>query len=119
MTINPVLLISVIMNCFERLVKDHITSTLPATLDPLPFVYRPNRSTDDAIASTLHTVLSHLDKTNTYVRMLFIDYSSAFNNIAPSKLIIKLGAHGLNPALCHWALDFLTGPGGEGWKQLR
>ena len=48
-------LTSVIMKCFERLVKDHITSTLPDTLDPLQFSYRPNRSTDDAIAITLHT----------------------------------------------------------------
>jgi hypothetical protein len=32
--------------------KDHITSTLPDTLDPLQFAYH-NRSTDDAIAITL------------------------------------------------------------------
>ena len=96
------------MKCFERLVKDHFTSTLPATLDPLQFAYRPNWSTDEAIAITLHTALSHLDKRNTYVRMLFIDYSSAFNTIVPSKLIIKLEAMGLNPALCKWVLDFLT-----------
>ena len=96
------------MKCFERLVKDHITSTLPDTLDPLQFAYRPNRSTDDAIAITRHTALTHLDKRNTYVRMLFIDYSSAFNTIVPSKLIIKLEALGLNPTLCNWVLDFLT-----------
>ena len=41
--------------------------------------------------------------------MLFIDYSSAFNTIVPSKLIIKLEALGLNPALCNWVLDFLKG----------
>ena len=80
------------MKCFERPVNDHITSTLPDTLDPLQFVYRPNRSTDDAIAITLHNALSHLDKRNTYVRMLFIDYSSTFNTIVPSKVIIKLEA---------------------------
>ena len=40
--------------------------------------------------------------------MLFIDYSSAFNTIVLSKLIIKLKALGLNPALCNWVLDFLT-----------
>ena len=85
------------MKCFERLVKDHITSTLPDILNPLQFSYRPNRSTDDAI--TLHTALNRLDKRNTYVRMLFIDYSSAFNTIVPSKLVIKLG---LDPALCNW-----------------
>jgi hypothetical protein len=56
-------------------------------------------ATDDAIAITLHTALSHLDKRNTYVRMVSIDYSSAFNTIIPSKLIIKLEALGLNPAL--------------------
>jgi hypothetical protein len=59
------------MKYFERLVKDHITYTLPVTIDPLQFTYRPNRSTDDAIAIALHTALSHLDKRNTYVIMLF------------------------------------------------
>ena len=104
----------------EKLVKDHSSSTLPDTLDPLKFSYRPNRSTDEAIAITLHTALSHLDKRNTYVRMLFINYSSAFNIIVPSKLIIKLRALGLNPVLCNWVLDSLTGlppSGGEGRKQ--
>ena len=42
---HPIPLTSVIMKCFERLVKDHITNTLPVTLDPLRFAYRPNRST--------------------------------------------------------------------------
>ena len=107
---RPVALTSVIMKCFERLVKDHITSTLPATVDPLQFAYRPNRSTDDAIAITLPTAMYHLDKMNTYVRMLFIDYSSAFNTIVSSKLTIKLEALGLNPSLCNWVLDFLMGP---------
>ncbi|CDQ73384.1 unnamed protein product [Oncorhynchus mykiss] len=100
---RPVALTSVIMKCFVRLVKDHITSTLPDTLDPLQFAYRPNRSTDDA--TTLHTALTHLDKRNTYERMLFIDYSSAFNTIVPSKLVLL----GLDPALCNWVLDFLAG----------
>jgi hypothetical protein len=49
----PIALTYVIMKCFERLVKDHITSTLPATLDPLQFASRPNSSTDDAIVITL------------------------------------------------------------------
>jgi hypothetical protein len=40
--------------------------------------------------------------------MLFIDYSSAFNTIVPSKLFIKLETLGLDLALCNWLLDFLT-----------
>ena len=62
---------------------------------------RPNRSTDDAISITLHTSLSHLDKRNTYVRMLFIDDSSVFNTIVPSKLNINLETLGLDPTLCN------------------
>ena len=41
--------------------------------------------------------------------MLFIDYSSAFNTIVPSKLNTKLRILGLNTSLCNWILDFLTG----------
>jgi len=89
---------------------------LPASLDPLQFAYRSNnlpynlhnRSTDDAIAFTLHTALSHLEK-NTYVRMLFVDYSSAFYTIVPVTLVTKLQTLGLNRSLCSWILDFLTG----------
>ena len=83
----------------------HINTTIPETLDPLQFVKQTNRSTDDAISIALHTALSHLDKRNTYVRMLLIDYSSAFNTIVPSKLITKLRTLVLNTSLCNWILD--------------
>ena len=59
--------------------------------------------------SVVHTALSHLDKRNTYVRMLFLDYSSAFNTIVPTKLITKVRTLGLNTFLCNWILDFLMG----------
>ncbi len=78
-------------------------------LAPLQFAYRSNCSTDDAIAFTLHTALSHRENKNTYVRMLFVDYSSAFNTIVPATLVAKLQALGLNRSLCSWILDFLTG----------
>ena len=93
----------------ERLVMAHINTIIPETLDPLQFAYHPKRSTDDAIYIAFHTALSHLDKRNTYVRMLLIDYRSAFNTIVPSKLITKLKTQGLNTSLCNSILDFLTG----------
>lgn len=42
---RPVALTSIIMKSFERLVKTHICSILPGTIDPLQFAYHPNRST--------------------------------------------------------------------------
>ncbi len=105
----PVALTPILSKCFEKLIKTHICSVLPASLDPLQFTYRSNRSTDDAIAFTLHTALSHLDSKNTHVRMLFLDYSSAFNTIVPTRLVMKLQTLGLNESLSSWILDFLSG----------
>ena len=94
------------MKCFERLVKTHINTIIP---DPLQFAYFPNRSTEDAISIALHTAIYHLDKRgNNYATMLFIDYSSAFNTIVPSKHLTKPGTLGLNPSLCNWILGILT-----------
>jgi hypothetical protein len=87
------------MKCFEMLVRAHINTIIPETLGPLQFAYHLNRCTGDAISIALHTSLSHLDRRNTYVRMLFIDYSAAFSTIVPSKLINKLRTLGLNPSL--------------------
>ena len=56
-----------------------------------------------------HTALSHLDKRNTSVTMLFIDYSLEFNTIVSTKLITKLRTLGLNTSLRYWILDILTG----------
>ncbi|XP_070400499.1 uncharacterized protein [Nothobranchius furzeri] len=107
---RPVALTSVVMKCFERLVRDFIISSLPDTLDPLQFAYRPNRSTDDAICHLLHTSLTHLDtRRGNYVKMLFIDNSSAFNTIIPSTLTTKLEHLGLSSSMCQWISNFLTG----------
>ncbi len=109
MTIVQLPLTSTVMKVFERLLKKHICSSIPATLDPLQFAYCPNRSTDDAISRYLHSSLTHIDrKTGNYVRLLFIDYSSAFNTIVPTKLAVKLSDLGLNTSLCDWIQDFLT-----------
>ncbi len=106
---RPVALTSIVMKVFERLVKSHICSSIPVTLDPLQFAYHPNRSTDDAISHVLHSSLTHIDSNNgNYARLLFIDYSSAFNTIVPIKLASKLTDLCLNSSLCDWIQDFLT-----------
>ncbi|XP_049579031.2 uncharacterized protein [Syngnathus scovelli] len=43
----------------------------------------------------------------THVRLLFVDFSSAFNTIVPQRLICKLDELGLSTSLCNWILDFL------------
>lgn len=72
-----------ITRCFERLVQHHSTGCLPPCFDPHQYAYRANRSTEDAIATALHAALCHLEQQGSYVRMLFVDYTLAFNIIIP------------------------------------
>ena len=105
---RPVALTPVITKCFERLVLHHIKDHLPPDFDPYQFPYRANRSTEDAITIALHSALNHLEQQQSYVRMLFVDYSSAFNTIIPNILITKLITIGLAPLTCAWIKDFLS-----------
>ncbi|KAI5627525.1 gastrula zinc finger protein XlCGF28.1-like [Silurus asotus] len=66
------------------------------------------RSTEDAVSTALYSALTHLDKSNTYIRMLLIDFSSAFNTVLPTVLITKLSELGICTSTCRWILDFLT-----------
>ncbi len=53
--------------------------------------------------------ITTISKKGNYIRLLFIDYSSAFNTIVPIKLAVKLSDLDLNTSLCDWIQDFLTG----------
>lgn len=54
-----------------------------------------------AVSITLHSVLSHLHNNNTYARMLFLDFSSAFNKVIPSQLMEKFTELGISPLMCN------------------
>ncbi|KAK3514821.1 hypothetical protein QTP70_032527, partial [Hemibagrus guttatus] len=73
---RPVALTSVVMKSFERLVLAYLKNITGPLLDPLQFAYQANRSMDDAVNMGLHLILQHLDKSGTYVRLLFVDFSS-------------------------------------------
>lgn len=55
---------------------------------------------------SLHTALCHLEHPSTQVRMLFLDYSSGFNNIIPDILVDKLIALDFPSVTCDWMKDF-------------
>ena len=87
------------MKILERLVCKHLSGI---TLDPHQFAYRSNRSVDDAVSLCMHSILQHLESSSTYARILFVDFTSAFNTIVPVKLIYTLQVLGVNPSLCKW-----------------
>ncbi len=99
---------SVVMKSLERLVLAYLKYITKPLLDPLQFAYRANRSVDDAVNMGLHYILQHLDKPGNYARILFVDFSSAFNTIMPDFLSDKLTQLSVPTSICQWITSFLT-----------
>ena len=97
------------MKCAERVALKHLRAQTENHQDPMQFAYSAGRSTDDAILTLLHHLLSHLDHPKSYARVLFIDFSSAFNTIQPHLLMQKLQSMEVSPSLILWIHSFMTG----------
>lgn len=83
------------IKCFEKLVLHYMTTSLPPTFNPHQFAYRPS---EDAIAT--HTALNQLEHRESYVRMLYVNCSSAFSTIILDILVSKLQDLGLSIRSC-------------------
>ena len=57
-------------------------------------------------AQLTHSVFTQLE--NSYITMLFVDFSSTFNTISPIRLIGKLNTLSLSTTLCTWISEFLS-----------
>ena len=94
------------MKSLERLVFKILD---PAKLvDKCQFAYINKRGTEDAMLTLQHKLQEHLDKVRTFARVLFIDFSSAFNTIQPHLMVKKLLRMGVNNNLVLWINSFLT-----------
>ena len=106
---RPVALTSQIMKQFEKLVKLELVAKTVNQLDPFQFAYRENRGVQDATVTLLNLLFKHLEGSKNHARLLFIDFSSAFNTIQPHVLVEKLiNNFGLDLCLVGWILDFST-----------
>ena len=104
---RPVALTSIVMKSLERIIVGKLSEKVECLLDPHQFSYNRGRGTDDALNSTTHLILKHLDKTSQYARLMFMDFSSAFNTILPQTLLYRLKQMDVNPYIIKWYCDFL------------
>ena len=63
---------------------------------------------ENVILSLLHDIYTHLDKVGYFVRILFINYSSASDIIQPHLLAEKLISLNVGPKLIVWLTDLLV-----------
>lgn len=66
------------------------------------------RTIDDAVNIGLHYILCHLDRPGTYARILVVDFSLAFNTIAPELPNHKLSQITVPAYNCQWITSFLN-----------
>lgn len=104
---RPVALTSIVMKSLERIMVGKLRVEVEHLLDPHQFAYNRGRGTDDALNSTTHVILKHLEDSSAYARLTFIDFSSAFNSILPQTLLGSLREMDVNPYMIRWYCDFL------------
>ena len=105
---RPVAITSNVFKSLERLMIEVLHSEVEPMLDTNQFAYTKNRSTSDAILTIMHLILKHLESPNANARLLFVDFSSAFNLIQPDILLKKLVELKVNPFLIRWYHSFLS-----------
>ena len=106
---RPVALTSHLMKSLERLVLSLLRPLVSSSLDPLQFAYQLRLGVEDSITFLLHCACAHLDRSESTVRIMFMDFSSAFNTVRPALLGSKLTAMQVDPPLVSWITDYLTG----------
>ena len=92
---RPVALTAIMMKCLEKIIKNLLQAQVTIYTDPCQFAYRTKRCVDDATLSLIDYVLEHVDRANTstqkfFAKVLFVDFSSAFNTIQPHIMTRKL-----------------------------
>lgn len=90
---RPVAPTPIITKCFERIVLSHIKVLLLCTDIRLPTGRTNQQRMSHFLA--LHMAQAHLEQPHSYVRMLFVGFSLAFNTVIPDKLTQKLHNLGL------------------------
>ncbi len=90
----------------ECIVCTELSFQIERFIDPQQFAYRPNLSIVDASLTLLNKVHNHLDKSNMFFRILFMDFSSAFNTVQPNIFLKRLRNLGVSGWLILWIKDF-------------
>ena len=106
--LRPVALTSSVIKVLERIVLKRLESLVDPFLDPLQFAYRRKRNAEDAVLYVLNKIYAHLDNANACIRLMFFDFSSAFNTIQCHLLLEKLIRMNVDFHTASWILDYLT-----------
>ena len=84
-----------------------VDDTIVSNVDPKQFGGLAGTSTTDALVEMTHKWYEATDTLNTYVRIVLLDFSKAFDLINHNILLEKLQAFGISAPILRWMAAFL------------
>ena len=94
----------------QKMLSPFLTNAIDTHGDRCQFAYRKGVSCTDAIVTLVHNVVLTLNHANTSIaKVLFLDFSSAFNTVLPNTLLHDLHTFVEDPWVMHWLADFMKG----------
>ena len=106
--LRPISITSGIAKLTESFICKLFDKHFEPFLDENQFGCIKGRSTTFALIKFCHFLYSSLDNTDVFCRILFIDFSKAFDLINHNILLQKLRQHKFPPHLTAWLLSFLS-----------
>ena len=105
--IRPISLTPIISKVFESIVLDWVEYFTETQINDDQFGCIKGSSAVDALVEIVHKWFEATDTLGTYVRILLLDFSKAFDRINHDILLEKLRLCGLPPHLLRWKAEFL------------
>ena len=107
---RPISLTSVSYKILEHVIHSNIMSHFEAhdILTDSQHVFRKHLSCDTQLITTVNNLVKGLDKSE-QIDAILLDFSKAFDKVAHSRLLLKLGNYGVRGNLLKWVQDFLSG----------
>ena len=107
---RPIDISSIGFNCMQKLLLPYIMKAIIERGDKNQFAYKKGYSCTDAVLTLVHDIVMGLDQKDTTIsKVLFLDFSSAFNTVLPNRMIHDLQNFIDDNWLIHWLADFLQG----------
>ena len=105
--IRPISLTPIVAKVFESLVLQWVDNIIKPQIDDRQFGGLTGTCTTTALVKMLHKWYEAADELGSFVRVLFLDYSKAFDLINHVILIEKLNAMNIPSHLVRWMAAFL------------
>ncbi|KAK2184427.1 hypothetical protein NP493_266g01005 [Ridgeia piscesae] len=105
--IRPISLTPIAAKVFESIIMKWVDETLEGEIDAKQFGGISGTSTTDVLVDLVQMWYKATDKLNSYVRVVMLDFSKAFDVINHHLLLDKLQSYGLPAHILRWMATFL------------